>query len=250
MDCRRTLVVALGLLAAAGGCLPSAGLSTVSSDADHPKKQPKPATLIALGRLSEEAASDPKNGPAEQERLRDQARQSYQDALKLDPNNLDAFTCLAYLYTTMNDHEHAIATYARAVKSHPKNAALYHAYGMCHAQAKEWEAAIINLRQAVTLEPEQRLYAHSLGFCLARVGKYDESYAVFAKVDGAASAHYDVARMLHHVQQDDKAKEHLQLALQAKADFAPARQMLTILETPATPASREAALNAIQNIDN
>ena len=49
---------------------------------------------------------------------------------------------------------------------------------------------------------------------------------------------------------DDKAKEHLQLALQAKADFAPARQMLDVLEMPATPASREAALNAIQNIDN
>ncbi|HEV3084824.1 MAG TPA: tetratricopeptide repeat protein [Gemmataceae bacterium] len=248
MDCRRMLVVALGLLAVVGGCVPSAGLPSLASDSEHPRRQPKASTCISLARLSEEAAADPRISPAEQERLRDRAREAYQEALKVDANNLDALTSLAYLYTTMNDHEHAVATYARAVKSHPKNAALYHAFGMCHAQCKEWEPAIANLRQAVALAPEERLYAHSLGFCLARVGKFDDSYAVFAKVDGAASAHYDLARMFHHLEQDDKAKEHLQLALQAKPDFLPAKQMLSVLETPGTTAGRAAALDVIENL--
>jgi tetratricopeptide (TPR) repeat protein len=117
---------------------------------------------------------------------------------------------------------------------------------MCHAQAKEWAQAIANLKHAVQLDPEQRLYVHSLGFCLARDGKFDESCTVFAKVDGEATAHYNIARMLHHMQQDEKAIEHLQLSLKAKADFSPAEQMLKTLETPGTAAAKDEALDVIQ----
>jgi len=57
---------------------------------------------------------------------------------------------------------------------------------------------------------------------------------VFRQGTGEAKAHYNVARMLHHVQRDAECKQHLALALKAKADFAPARQYLAELENPSS----------------
>ena len=47
--------------------------------------------------------------------------------------------------------------------------------------------------------------------------------AVFAKLEGEASAHYNLARMLHHVNEDEMSKQHLQIALQLKPEMTPAR---------------------------
>src|SRR5262249_61598904 len=133
-----------------------------------------------------------------------------------------------------------------ALQKHPKEAPVWHELGMCYAQQKQWEPAIENLRHAVELDPEQRLYNHSLGFCLTRSGRYDEGFTVFAKLEGEASAHYNVARMLHHVNEDQLCKQHLRQALRLKPEMVPARDLLAKLETsqansskPISPAGTE-----------
>src|SRR5713101_1130722 len=62
---------------------------------EGPKRKPLPATEIAFGEMKEgEADCDAaKQHPEAQARLRDEARQAYQQALKLDPNNLKAYRC-------------------------------------------------------------------------------------------------------------------------------------------------------------
>jgi tetratricopeptide (TPR) repeat protein len=239
MNCRLTRALAMTLLFGSLGCAHEKDLTLAAKD-EHPavvhketelaKRNPLPSTCVAFGTFSEHSAAAPRISPAEQERLRDQARKAYQQALELDPKDLTALTALARLYITLDDSTHAVATYRRAVASHPQVAGLWHEMGMCHARYKEWEPALESLRHAVELEPEQRAYTHDLGFCLARCGQYDESLAVFAKLEGEASAHYDVARMLHHVNQDELSMQHLRLALQLKPEMAPAQQLLASLE--------------------
>ena len=240
MDCRRPWVLALGLAAGGFGCVHWPGLPlkrpaepvTVKAgkESELPKRQPLAATCLAYGNFSVQSAADPKRSPPERERLHDQARKAYQQALKIEPTNLQALTALARLYTVMGDQGHAVATYQQAIQTHPKDPSLRYELGMCHARRRQWEPALASLREAVALDPESRSYAHALGFCLARAGCYDESFRTFARLEGEANAHYELARMLHHMNQDALSKQHLGLALSANPELGPARQLLAALE--------------------
>src|SRR5262249_2250042 len=125
----------------------------------------------------------------------------------------------------------ALEVYQKGVADHPKEAELWYELGLCYARNKQWEQALENLHQAVDLDPENRTRVRSLGFCLARTGNIDESFAVFAKLDGEAIAHYQVARMLLHLNQDQLARQHLRLAVQLKPDLTSASQLLASLES-------------------
>jgi tetratricopeptide (TPR) repeat protein len=240
MDCPNTLL-GLTLLAGGLGCVHQTAIPLADTTAptsahqpaenDSAKRAPKASTCVAFGAFSERCAADTtKYSAVERDRLYDQARKAYQQALSIDPTNLEALSALARLYAKIGDREKAVATYEKAVRANPKKMELWYELGMSHAQQKEWDAALQNLRKAVELDPENRTCARSLGFCLARAGQIDESVAVFAKFDGEAAAHYNVARMLHHMNQDDLSKQHLRLALQLQPDLTAAQQLISSLE--------------------
>jgi hypothetical protein len=76
------------------------------------------------------------------------------------------------------------------------------------------------------------------GFMLARAGRTAESLAELRKCMGEAEAHYDLARMMHHLRQSDACQGELRLALQADPAFGPAREFLAELgqaENPPAP---------------
>jgi Tfp pilus assembly protein PilF len=259
MNRRIALVLALGLTTGLLGCAPHGPIPLVSSDTKAPPAPPpvappapepepvsdskphKPhaATYVAAGKLSEKNAEDPKRSTPEREGLLDQARQAYQLALTAEPDYLPAHQALAHLYLKMGDQEHAVATLRKALQAQPKGAPLWFELGMCYSRAKQWEPGLDCLRKAVDLEPENRAYVNALGYCLARAGKVDESLACFQKIVGPAQAHYNLARMLHHLGRDDLSKQHLQLALRADPQLAAARQLLAQLD--AQPSAAGAA---------
>ena len=243
----RSLLVGFALLLGGAGCVHQTAIPLTDSNAppvesrpekDAGKHPPKASTCVAFGAFSERCTLDTaRYGPVERDRLNDQARKAYQQALQIDPANLEALSALARLYVRIADHDKAVATYERAVQAHPKRTELWYELGMCHAQKKEWDLALKHIQKAVELDPENRMYARSFGFCLARAGRVDESIAVFARFDGEAAAHYNVARMLHHMNQDDVSKDHLRRAIALAPDLVAARQLLTSLERglPADP---------------
>jgi tetratricopeptide (TPR) repeat protein len=204
----------------------------VTKEKDLPKRPPKPSTLVALGNFEEREAADPEHTPQDREQLNDRARRQYQQALELDPNNLDALKSLAHLYVNISDHGRATATFEHALKAHPKEASVWFDLGMYQMQCKEWASAVENLRQAVALDPENRHYVKTLGFCLARAGRFDEGLVCLQQTVGPAEAHYDVARMQLHLQQGEAAMQHLRLALQADPQHKEARTLLAHLEAP------------------
>src|SRR5262249_14502492 len=160
----------------------------------------KASTCVAFGTFSERCAADEtKYTPVERDRLYDQARQAYQRALQIEPTNLAAQAALARMYVNRGDLPRALEAYQKGVADHPKETERWYELGRCYARNKQWEQALENLHQAVDLDPENRTRVRSLGFCLARTGNIDESFAVFAKLDGEAIAHYQVARMLLHL---------------------------------------------------
>jgi tetratricopeptide (TPR) repeat protein len=249
MDCRRTL--ALALVVGTAGCTVSKTLPTTASgeqvavevrkERDLPKRKPQASTCVAFGAISEQTAADPKRPPVERDQMRERARKAYQQALDIDPKNRSALTGLARLYDEQGDHERAVDTFRKAAKAHPKEASAWFDLGMCHARHKEWEPALENLRKAVEGEPGNRQYSNAYGFCLARAGRYEESLAAFRKVGGDAEAHYNLARMLHHVKEEELSKQHVQLALHLSPGMTPAQELLAELEGR-VPAAAQMAL--------
>lgn len=224
---------------------------------EPPKRMPRADTCAALGDYRAELAVSPGQTPASRDMLRDQARRSYRQAIKLDPNCREAYLGLAKLYQDTGKLDRALATYEEGLKALSQDAGLWeklHGFfddprarckdgslwfemGMCQARKKDWEASLVSLRKAVELEPENWTFAKALGFTLARAGYFDDSFVCFEKFLGEAKAHYNLARVLHHVQKHEESKSHLMRALQAQPDFPEAQQFLAELTTPATGAN-------------
>lgn len=253
MDCRNALVLGLSLLGGAAGCqqvgvTPAGSPSTAvtrpettdlaqsKKTPEAPHRQPPPAACVAYGDFMTAEAATPGVTPLAQQEMQEVARKAYQKGITLDPKDMAAYRGLARLYQQMGDHAHAVATYRKALEMAPKDASLWLELGMCYNRKKDWAPALECLAKAVELEPENRRCVDMLGYTLARAGRYDDSVACFARIGGEAKAHYNVARMLQHLQQPELARQHLQLALQQDANLTNAQQLLNELNgRPAQP---------------
>jgi tetratricopeptide (TPR) repeat protein len=243
MDCRKSLLLALGLLAGAAGCsslLPTQPAATEAAHAGEQKSH-KPATYVAFGDYRATAAFTKGADPAAQQQFREDARNAYLKAIEVDPKHLPAYLSLARLQQQCEDHAGAAATCEKAVQIAPDNAGLWFELGMCQCRAKNWPAAVLALRRANELEPANRQYTTTLGFTLARAGMYSDSFFVLARQFGEAKAHSDLARMLHHLNQPALAREQAALALAKDPSESAARTLLAALDksgagrSPAAP---------------
>jgi tetratricopeptide (TPR) repeat protein len=243
MDSRRTLALGLCVLTGSLGCTtlperaPTDTAAVVQAEKQLPARQPQPATCVAFGDFHAQYAADPKCPPLERQSHQDAARRAYQQALDICPTDLAALTQIGWLYVSMNDRDHAVNAFQRAVQSHSEDASAWYHLGVCQAHYHEWTPALDNLRRAVELAPENRSAAHFYGYTLAHAGQFDESFMVFSRLEGDARAHYEVARMLHHMKQDEQSKSHLQKAIDLDPQLTPAREMLAALSGtgPAAP---------------
>jgi tetratricopeptide (TPR) repeat protein len=253
MDCRRSLRLVLLLLCSVAGC---ETLSPWSSEDPKEKlarmrQEPsptqsvwveqtklKPETLVAYAHFKEQAAVEANVLAVDQERLREQAREAYQRALKAEPRCMEAHLGLARLMETMGSHDRAVECYQQALKINPKDKDTWLELGLIHARAKTWEPALDCMRKAVALDPDDRQCVKTLGMTLARSGRYEDGFTCLKRVVGDAEARCIIARMLHHMNQDDAAREHVQLALQANPDLATAKELLAELDNPGSVGSQ------------
>jgi len=201
---------------------------------EGPKRNPKPSTEIAIGRMKEmEADTDAvKKNPEAQARLRDDARQAYQAALRLDPNNQEAIRSLGRLYTKIGDCDRAQEILRAAIARNPKDATLWYDLGLCYHRKRDFPESVRCFGKAVELEPENRDYMKKLGFTLAWMGQYDHGLAWLTRTQGSALAHYNVARVMLQKDQTELARRHLQTALRENSQLQDARDLLASLDTP------------------
>jgi tetratricopeptide (TPR) repeat protein len=201
----------------------------VKDEKDLPPRQPQASTCVALGELHLGTAMDPQCPGRQRTNALELARKCYQQAIKTDSECKDGYRGLAQVYGALKEDERMVATYEKAIKKWPKDASLRFDFGMAEARRKEWEPALGHMKEAVELDPENRSYQTTYAYTLARAGLWQESYQAFCKVGTPAEAHYNLARMLHHLGQDDASQEHLVQALATDPNLAPARQMLARL---------------------
>jgi tetratricopeptide (TPR) repeat protein len=213
------------------------------------KYDPLPTTEIAFGRMKEAEAdaAHHKNNQEAQARLRDEARRAYQQAIKLDPNCLEAYRHLGHLYIKMGDSDRALETYQKALAKHAKESGIWYDMGLCYTRRKDFAESTRCLSKALELEPENLDYMKKLGMTLAWVGQIDRSVAYLTRGhQSAALAHYDIARVLAQKGQIEPAKQHLHIALHESPQLEGAGEMLAWLENPNAGATRRFSLEGPQ----
>ena len=164
MDGRMSLLVLLGLSLAASGCVTTTEQKTVVRTDAEPaanarqdaKKPAPPRLLVAIGEMKEAEADAAKDNPEMQARVRDEARQAFQAALKAEPDNLPAALGVAHVYASMGDYERARETYKKALARHPREVNIWFELGMMHARKKEWTEGIKCFRKALEIDPENQ----------------------------------------------------------------------------------------------
>ena len=245
MDCRQTLFVGLVLTCLGMGCVgvggrreviaqkpaPAPAPATFAQPAPEKKRSPLPSTCVACAVCREREAVKLDHEPAAQRELRDEARRAYQEALRLDPKHLPAHAGLGRLYVQLEDYDRAEETFHKALEKFPKEASLWFDLGMCHCRRKNWLRATESFQTALDLDPENRHFQQTLGFTLARAGMIDQSLKHLTQATGRAQAHYNVGRMLIHLERPDEARTHLEQALQANPNLHAAQTLLNQLTT-------------------
>ena len=143
MDCRKGLVLALGL-AGAVGCVPqnsvqpppAAPRAVTEKAKDPPKHPPTAPTCVAGANYYATSGDEAPPRSALQEHLYDQARRGYQQAIDIDPTCVAAYKGLAHLCAQMSDHEGAVKWYRKGLEKQPKDASLWLEFGVCQARHK------------------------------------------------------------------------------------------------------------------
>ena len=244
MDCRSVLWgFGVGLLGVAAGCStvptnPMQQIECAKQAAEAPpakgktlaRRQPKAESCVAFGNFRLHESMIPGKAEGDQQQLRQQAREAFQQALKIDPKCLEAQVGLARLCTVEGRDDQAIGAFRTVIKAHPQEPSLWFELGMCHGRRKEWSPAVQALSRASELAPQNRHYANMLGNCLARAGAYQQAFECFRRIDGEARAHYNLARMLRHMKQDDLCWQQLQLAVQKDPKLQEARTLLAQMD--------------------
>jgi tetratricopeptide (TPR) repeat protein len=240
MDCRMSLLFLL-TLSFASGCVsvPSAAHTPGISDVpppnavvekakDGPKRPPLPGTVVAVAVMREREGDSTKD-PGDKLKCYDDARKYYQEALKIDPKYRDAIQGLARVYCRLDDFAHAIELYHKALEKTPQDHGLWFDMGLCYNRQHDLTKSIPCFQKAMELDPENRQYMKTLGFTLVRAGQTEQGLKHLTRAMGTAMAHYNVARLMEHMQQPDQCRQHLQMALASNPNLEQAQEMLNSL---------------------
>lgn len=91
----------------------------------------------------------------------DNANKDIQEALKIDPNDVDALEAQGDYHTRQNQYRLAIGCYTKAIKLAPERAHLYESRAYLYTGLNQNELAIADCKRALELD-EDSAYASNL----------------------------------------------------------------------------------------
>lgn len=236
MDRRNLRWLLCGLFAATCGCThPIAMMRSYKSTADQDAVVHKAPTYEAYANLQAQSAFSPDRSDQEKAQFREEAKLAYLKAIEVDAKFIPAYIGLARLQVRSEDHAGAIGTYNKALKLAPKEAGLWYELGLTQCRQKNWQDGIVHLQKACELSPDNKQYRTTLGYTLGRAGRLQESLNVLVQALGEPKAHYDMARMLQHMNQPELAKQQAALAAQKDPNLAGAKELVASLEGKPQP---------------
>jgi tetratricopeptide (TPR) repeat protein len=204
---------------------------------DFKSGPPTPALYVSMAQMSDQGGNTP------------HARSLYQQALSIDPKNLDALLGLARLEDREGNLQVALQHYQQAVNNHPQDPRAYNDLGLCHARSGQMQSSLQCLDQAVRLRPDKALYRNNIAKVLIEQNRFDAALAHLAAVSEPAVANYNMAALLQERGRSEEAVPFLHQALAAKPQFPEASTLLaSITGVAPAPQMAMAAVPQVQNM--
>ena len=100
----------------------------------------------------------------ERERLRPlyKAIEDYTQAIRINPNDADAYFYRGYYYAELGNHNQAIEDYSQAIRISPNNANAYNNRGFAYENLNNFVRARADYETALRLDPNNTLYRNNL----------------------------------------------------------------------------------------
>jgi tetratricopeptide (TPR) repeat protein len=118
---------------------------------------------------------------------KDEARASYEQALKVDPGNREALSNLTSLEAERAPGD-ALTRLLGLERDYPGFSPLKAQIGMVYARMDNFEGAQDYLRRALAITPEATLYQYNLALVLDRMGRAEQAVEVYDTVLASMSA--------------------------------------------------------------
>jgi len=213
-----------GLLAGCAQTLPP-------TDAGLPPQPPDPPDVglyVTLGRMHEAAHRDVP------------AIESYEKAVKIDPNSVRARVLLGLAYDRVGLTKLALQQHRKALELEPDAAWLYSNLGYSYMIKGQYPLAIQQFEQAIQRDPQDHRYRNNLAVAMGRAGLYQACLDEFRSTGTEAEAHYNLGCVYFYQRRWHLAAACFRKALALDPGSTEARTWLDRLTHPG-PATQRAA---------
>jgi tetratricopeptide (TPR) repeat protein len=143
----------------------------------------------AIADFTQAIRLDPNNANAYRERGNaysdkgdyDRAIADYNQALRLDPNLAAAYNTRGFAYYMKGDYDRAIADYNQALRINPNDAKAYLGRGNAYDGKGEYDKAIADYNQALRINPNYAMAYNGRGVAYGSKGEYDKAIADYTQ---------------------------------------------------------------------
>ena len=150
-------------------------------------------------------------------------------AATVGPDLVEANNLLGQAHDRMGAHKQAREFYQRALDLSPQNPWLLHNLGYSFFLDDEYQTALKLLKQAERGAPTDARIAHNVALTQFRLHKFDDALKTYARVEGEYEARLRLADMLERAGWEDEAVRHYEAALRLHPNSAPALERLADL---------------------
>jgi tetratricopeptide (TPR) repeat protein len=107
--------------------------------------------------------------------LYEDAIRSFDEVIKYEPDNIDAWYFRGTALNDLERYEDAIASFDRAIQHKPEDHHSWYLRGMVLIHLKRYEDAIVSFDEAIKYEPEHYYSWHFRGIALVNLGRYEDA---------------------------------------------------------------------------
>jgi tetratricopeptide (TPR) repeat protein len=180
----------------------------------------------------------------------EEAIEAFRNAIKYDPNHVDAHIGLASALSKLGRYNEAVEAYDKVIEIQPDNADAYMSLGITLSGLGRNNEALGAYKKAIEIQPDADTY-YGMGYILQKQGKYYEAiekYRESIKIDpGYAEAYKNMGDVLSILKKYIEAIKAYKKAIEIQPDFAAAYNAYVELTKSKYNETSEAYLEAIRN---